>query len=123
VAKAANQLVVGVTIEAVAEAIALAEAAGVDAGKVREALLGGFAASRILEVHGQRMLDETFQPGFRARLHLKDARIVEAMATELGVDVPALDVVRVQLGQLVESGRGDLDHSALVLLTRGDRAD
>jgi 2-hydroxy-3-oxopropionate reductase len=123
VAKAANQLVVGVTIEAVAEALALAEAAGVDAGKVREALLGGFAASRILEVHGQRMLDEAFQPGFRARLHLKDAGIVGSMAEELGVGVPALDVVRDRLGQLVDSGRGDLDHSALVVLTRPDRAD
>jgi 2-hydroxy-3-oxopropionate reductase len=123
VTKAANQLVVGVTIEAVAEAIALAEAAGVDAGKVREALLGGFAASRILEVHGQRMLDEAFQPGFRVRLHLKDARIVQSMATELGVRVPALDVVRERLGQLVDSGRGDLDHSALVVLVRGDRAE
>ena len=122
VAKAANQLVVGVTIEAVAEALALAEAAGVDAAKVREALLGGFAASKILEVHGQRMLDETFQPGFRARLHLKDAGIVQSMAGELGVGVPALDVVRDRLGQLVDTGRGDLDHSALVVLTRSDRA-
>ena len=123
VAKAANQLVVGVTIEAVAEALALAEAAGVDAAKVREALLGGFAASKILEVHGQRMLDETFQPGFRARLHLKDAGIVQAMAGELGVGVPALDVVRERLGELVDTGRGDLDHSALVVLTRSDRTD
>jgi 2-hydroxy-3-oxopropionate reductase len=123
VAKAANQLVVGVTIEAVAEALALAEAAGVDAGKVREALLGGFAASRILEVHGQRMLDEAFTPGFRARLHLKDAGIVQSMAGELGIGVPALDIVRERLGQLVDSGRGDLDHSALVVLTRVDRAD
>jgi 2-hydroxy-3-oxopropionate reductase len=118
VTKAANQLVVGVTIEAVAEALVLAETAGVDAAKVREALLGGFAASRILEVHGQRMLDEAFQPGFRARLHLKDARIVEAMAGELGVEIPALDVVRARLDQLVQSGRGDLDHSALVVLGR-----
>jgi 2-hydroxy-3-oxopropionate reductase len=123
VAKAANQLVVGVTIEAVAEALALAEAAGVDAAKVREALLGGFAASKILEVHGQRMLDETFQPGFRARLHLKDAGIVQSMAGELGVGVPALDVVRERLGELVATGRGDLDHSALVVLTRSDRTD
>jgi len=123
VAKAANQLVVGVTIEAVAEALALAEAAGVDASKVREALLGGFAASRILEVHGQRMLDEAFNPGFRARLHLKDAGIVQSMAGELGVGVPALDVVRARLGELVDTGRGDLDHSALVVLTRSDRTD
>jgi 2-hydroxy-3-oxopropionate reductase len=121
VTKAANQLVVGVTIEAVAEAITLAEAAGVDPVKVREALLGGFAASRILEVHGQRMLDEAFQPGFRARLHLKDAGIVQSMAGELGVTVPALDVVRERLSRLVDGGRGDLDHSALVALARDDR--
>ena len=120
VTKAANQLVVGVTIEAVAEALALAEAAGVDAVKVREALLGGFAASRILEVHGQRMLDRAFQPGFRARLHLKDARIIESTARELGVPTPALSVALDGFRRLVESDRGDLDHSALALLARGE---
>ena len=118
IAKAANQLVVGVTIEAVAEAIALAEAAGVDAAKVRDALLGGFAASRILEVHGQRMLDRSFQPGFRARLHLKDARIIRRTAEELGVPTPALEVALAGFRRLVETGRGDLDHSALALLAR-----
>src|SRR5262249_38820863 len=76
ICKACNQLVVGATIEAVAEALALAERCGVDAVMVRQALLGGFAGSRVLEVHGQRMLDRTFEPGFRARLHLKDAGIV-----------------------------------------------
>ena len=120
VTKAANQLVVGVTIEAVAEALALAEAAGVDASKVREALLGGFAASRILEVHGQRMLDRSFQPGFRARLHLKDARIIERTAAELGVPTPALAVALEGFRRLVELDRGDLDHSALALLARGE---
>ena len=72
------------TIEAVAEALLLAERSGVDAAKVREALLGGFAGSKILEVHGQRMLDRTFDPGFRIRLHRKDARIVEAAAAATG---------------------------------------
>ena len=115
-AKAANQLVVGVTIEAVSEALALAEAAGVDPAKVREALLGGFAASRVLEVHGQRMLDRTFLPGFRARLHLKDARIIERTSAELGVPTPALDVALEGLQRLVDSDRGELDHSALFLL-------
>ena len=76
ITKACNQLVVAATIEAVAEALVLAERSGVDAAKVREALLGGFAGSKILEVHGQRMLDRAFEPGFRARLHRKDARIV-----------------------------------------------
>ena len=82
VCKACNQLVVAATIEAVAEALLLAERSGVDAAKVRAALLGGFAGSKILEVHGQRMLDRTFDPGFRIRLHRKDARIVEGAAAE-----------------------------------------
>ncbi len=91
IAKACNQLVVAATIEAVAEALVLAARAGVDPAKVREALLGGFAGSKILEVHGQRMLDRNFTPGFRARLHRKDARIVLDAAK--GVDAP-MPVVR-----------------------------
>jgi 2-hydroxy-3-oxopropionate reductase len=120
VTKAANQLVVAATIQAVAEALTLAEVAGVDPAMVRRALLGGFAASRILDVHGQRMLDDNFQPGFRARLHLKDLRIVKKTAIELGLEVPALDAVFQQMDALVDSGRGELDHSALVLLERGE---
>jgi 2-hydroxy-3-oxopropionate reductase len=116
VAKAANQLVVGATIEAVAEALALAAAAGVDPVKVREALLGGFAASRVLEVHGQRMLDRVFTPGFRARLHLKDARIAARTAAALNVSTPALQVALSGFERLAATGRGDLDHSALFLL-------
>jgi 2-hydroxy-3-oxopropionate reductase len=116
IAKAANQLVVGVTIEAVAEALSLVEAAGVDPVKVRQALLGGFAASRILEVHGQRMLDRAFAPGFRASLHLKDARIIAHTADEVGVHVPALSVALDAFRSLTDSGNGDLDHSALFLL-------
>ncbi len=119
VAKAANQLVVGATIEAVAEALALATAAGVDPAKVREALLGGFAASRILEVHGQRMLDRSFSPGFRARLHLKDAGIARRSAAAYGVPTPALEAALAGFQQLVDTDRGDLDHSALFLLADG----
>ena len=119
ITKAANQLVVGVTIEAVAEALTLAEAAGVDPAKVRQALLGGFAASKILDMHGQRMLDDNFEPGFRAKLHLKDARIVHRTAIQLGLELPALEVMTERLNALVDSDRGDLDHSALVLLARG----
>jgi 2-hydroxy-3-oxopropionate reductase len=115
VAKAANQLVVGLTIQAVAEALALAEAAGVDPSRVRDALMGGFAASRVLEVHGRRMIDRDFRPGFRLRLHLKDARIIAHTAAELGVRSPAFDVVLGRLGRLADAGRGDLDHSALFL--------
>jgi 2-hydroxy-3-oxopropionate reductase len=119
IAKACNQLVVAATIEAVAEALVLAERAGVDAAKVREALLGGFAGSKILEVHGQRMLDRAFDPGFRARLHRKDARIVLDTATEVGAPVPAFEVVARQLDELVESGGGELDHSGLFTLLDG----
>jgi 2-hydroxy-3-oxopropionate reductase len=113
VTKACNQLVVGATIEAVAEALLLAERSGVDAAKVREALMGGFAGSKILEVHGQRMLDRTFQPGFRIRLHRKDARIVEDAAAAAGSPVPSFAVVAKQFQRAVDAGDGDLDHSAL----------
>jgi 2-hydroxy-3-oxopropionate reductase len=116
VTKACNQLVVATTIEAVAEALALAERAGVDASKVREALLGGFAASKVLEVHGRRMLDRAFEPGFRARLHRKDAGIVLDTARSVGAAVPAFEAVARQLDELVESGGGELDHSALFTL-------
>ena len=113
VAKACNQLVVAATIEAVAEALLLAERSGVDAAKVREALLGGFAGSKILEVHGQRMLDRSFAPGFRVRLHRKDARIVQEAAAATGTPIPAFAVVAEQLQEAVSAGDGELDHSAL----------
>jgi 2-hydroxy-3-oxopropionate reductase len=113
VCKACNQLVVAATIEAVAEALLLAERSGVDAAKVREALLGGFAGSKILEVHGQRMLGRTFDPGFRIRLHRKDARIVEEAAAEAESPIPSFAVVTEQLQKAVDAGDGDRDHSGL----------
>lgn len=119
VAKACNQLIVAATIEAVAEALTLAERAGVAPTTVRAALLGGFAQSRILEVHGERMLEGNFQPGFRARLHLKDARIIEALATEVGVELPGFAPVAHRLQQLVDDELGELDHSALFKLVAG----
>jgi 2-hydroxy-3-oxopropionate reductase len=115
ITKACNQLVVASTIEAVAEAIVLAERSGVDPAKVREALLGGFAGSKILEVHGQRMLDRTFDPGFRIRLHRKDARIVEEAAAATGTPIPAFAVVADQLQRAVDAGDGELDHSGLFI--------
>jgi 2-hydroxy-3-oxopropionate reductase len=120
IAKAANQLVVASTIEAVGEALVLAAAAGVNPGKVREALLGGYAASRVLEVHGQRMLDGNFAPGARASLHRKDARIISGLARRLNVVTPAFDVVADALESLVEEGGADLDHSALVTLIEAE---
>jgi len=113
VCKACNQLVVAATIEAVAEALLLAERSGVDAAKVREALLSGFAGSKILEVHGQRMLDRAFDPGFRIRLHRKDARIVEAAAATTSTPLPSFTAVTEQLQKAVDAGDGDRDHSAL----------
>ncbi len=116
VAKACNQLIVAATIQAVGEALVLAAKAGVDPGVVRESLLGGFAGSRILEVHGRRMLEGDFTPGFRAALHRKDARIVTALAEELGSPIPSFAVAAAALEALVASGRSDLDHAALVAL-------
>jgi 2-hydroxy-3-oxopropionate reductase len=113
VTKACNQIVVGVTIEAVAEALALAEASGVDPAKVRAALLGGFAQSKILEVHGQRMIDRTFAPGFKAKLHRKDMNIAANAGDERGLDLGAAKLVRERFDALIERGDGEQDHSAL----------
>lgn len=120
VAKACNQLVVGSTIEAVAEALALARAAGVDAARVRDALLGGFAASRVLEVHGLRMLERDFTPGGRVAIHEKDARIILEMARRAGVDLPGFGPVADAFRRLMDRGGGDLDHSALITLLEPD---
>lgn len=114
VAKAANQIVVGVTIAAVSEALVLAAKAGVDPAKVREALLGGFAQSRILDLHGNRMLQRNFQPGFKTKLHSKDMGIVLNTARELGLALPVSEAVTELMNDLIASGGADLDHSALV---------
>lgn len=116
VAKACNQLVVGVTIDAVAEALLLASAAGVDPAKVREALLGGFANSRILDVHGQRMLDHQFAPGAKSTIQLKDLDIVAELAAAHQVSLPAAATTRQLYQQLVAEGDGDLDQSGLLVL-------
>ena len=112
VAKACNQIAVAITIEAAAEALALAEAAGVDAAKVRLALGGGLAASRVLERYGPRMIEGRYEPGARARLHLKDLAIATALASDAGVELPALRLMLQRFTELVERD-GDLDHSAL----------
>lgn len=115
VAKVCNQIVVGITIEAVAEALALAEAAHVDAGNVREALMGGLAASRILERYGARMLAADYAPGARATLHLKDMTIAAQLAAEAGVDLPGMQLALERYTELVARD-GNLDHSALRVL-------
>jgi 2-hydroxy-3-oxopropionate reductase len=114
VTKACNQVVIAQTIAAVGEGLILATAAGVDPAKVRQALLGGFAGSRVLDVHGQRMLDRDFQPGFMARLHQKDMRIVLETAHELGIALPGAAQVAQYINTLVGSEQGGLDSSALV---------
>lgn len=114
VAKAANQVIVGLTIGAVAEAFVLAKKAGVDPAKIREALIGGFADSRILELHGKRMVDGTFAPGGRAAVQLKDMRQAEDLAADLGVELPATALSRRLYEKLVDAGLGDIDHSGLI---------
>ena len=114
VAKACNQIVVAVTIEAVSEAITFARKNGVDAGKVRDALMGGFAGSKILEVHGKRMLDNEFKPGFKTKLHQKDLKIVMDTAHQLGLALPGTALVAQHLNALMGAGDGELDSSAIV---------
>lgn len=114
VAKACNQIVVALTIEAVSEALTFARKNGVDAAKVRAALMGGFAASKILEVHGQRILSGDFKPGFKAKLHAKDLRIVMEDAATLGLALPGAALVAQHLNALVGSGDGELDSAAIV---------
>lgn len=115
IAKAANQVIVGLNIGAVAEALTLAKCAGADIVKVREALMGGFAASRILEVHGQRMIDESFQPGGKITTQHKDLIQALELAAEYNQTLPATDLNRSLYNQLIEEGKGGLDHSALIL--------
>lgn len=116
VAKACNQIAVGVGVAAVAEVMKLAKACGVDPAPVREALLGGFAQSRVLDVHGQRMIDDNYAPGFKAKLHLKDMGIVLDTARELGIKLPEAERVAGLIGELVEKGEGELDSSAIARL-------
>ena len=122
VAKAANQVVVALTIQAVAEALTLARHAGVDAGKVREALLGGLAQSKILEMHGERMLSGEFEPGFRLSLHRKDLAIALDTAREEGVPLLATAQAAEVMNSLLARRDGDKDHAAMIefYAERGD---
>ena len=113
VAKACNQLLAAQTIMATAEAIEFAKASDVDAGQVRKALLGGFANSKVLELHGQRMLDSDYKPGFKAKLHAKDLRIACESADNNNLDLAGLKRAYACLRLLVEQGDADLDSSAM----------
>jgi len=115
-AKACNQIVVAQTIVGVAEALQLAKNAGVDPARVREALLGGFAYSRILDVHGQRMLEENFKPGFKAKLHAKDLRIALEEGRAQGLSMESSAAAAGYIFRVAEELDGELDHSAVIKL-------
>ena len=117
-AKVANQVIVGLTIQAVAEGLALAQAAGADVAKVREALMGGFASSRILEVHGERMIKGTFDSGFRIRLHRKDIGLALEEAKSAELALPNTASLEQLMNRALAAGLGDQDHSALFKLTQ-----
>lgn len=116
IAKACNQLIVASTIEIVAEAFALARSFGVDPGLVRQALLGGFASSRILDAHGQRMLERNFVPGGAIKSHLKDKENIEAATAATGVELPVAKIVFERVQAIVDRGDGELDHTVLYTL-------
>ncbi|WP_332814216.1 2-hydroxy-3-oxopropionate reductase [Ramlibacter sp.] len=113
-AKVANQIVVALNIQAVAEALVFAASAGADPARVRQALMGGFAASRVLEVHGERMIRRSFEPGFRIGLHQKDLDLALSSARQLGVPLPNTAAVQQLFNACVAMGGTGWDHSALV---------
>jgi 2-hydroxy-3-oxopropionate reductase len=113
--KVANQIIVALNIQACAEALVFAARAGADPAKVRQALMGGFAASRILEVHAERMLNGSFNPGFRIRLHQKDLNLALSAAKELNLSLPNTAIAQQMFSTCAAHGGADLDHSALIL--------
>ncbi len=112
--KVANQIIVALTIEAVGEALVVASKAGADPTKVRQALMGGLATSRILELHGERMIKRTFNPGFRIVLHQKDLNLALTSAKELGVALPNTAATQQLFSACIAAGGGQLDHAGLV---------
>jgi 2-hydroxy-3-oxopropionate reductase len=112
--KVANQIIVALNIQAVGEALLFASKAGADPAKVRQALMGGFAASRILEVHGERMVKRTFSPGFRIKLHQKDLNLALDGAKTLGLSLPNTATAQQMFSACVANGGAEWDHSALV---------
>ncbi len=114
IAKACNQVVVALTIEAVAEALVLAKKSGADPAKIRQAMLGGFAHSRVLELHGRRMLERNFTPGGKVRLHKKDLEIVMEVAREVGAYMPGSAMMCQIWNSLSALGGLDWDHSSVV---------
>ena len=113
--KVANQIIVALTIEAVGEALLFASKAGADPSKVREALMGGFASSKILEIHGERMIKRTFDPGFRIELHQKDLNLALSNARKLQMSLPNTATAQELFNSVAAQGDIGLDHSAMVL--------
>jgi 3-hydroxyisobutyrate dehydrogenase-like beta-hydroxyacid dehydrogenase len=123
-AKLVNQVIVALAIQAVAEGVALAESAGVDPSLLQRAVVGGFADSKVLQLHGSRMIARDYTPGGRAAVHLKDLRMAQDLARAAGLALPHLDDVAARYARLVALGHGDLDHSALhLLLSEGGAAE
>jgi 2-hydroxy-3-oxopropionate reductase len=114
VCKVANQVIVALNIEAVGEALLLASKAGVDPSKVRQALMGGFASSKILEIHGERMIERTFKPGFRIELHQKDLNLALSTARSLGLSLPNTSTAQELFNACSAAGDSSQDHSAMV---------
>ena len=119
VTKVANQIIVALNIAAVAEALVFAANAGADPARVRQALMGGFASSRVLEVHGERMIKRTFNPGFRIKLHQKDLNLALQGARALGVALPNTAMTAQLMQACAAAGLADMDHSALVQALEG----
>lgn len=117
--KIANQIIVALTIEAVGEALVLAKQSGCDPAKVRQALMGGFAASRVLDVHGERMISRKFEPGFRIALHAKDLDLALKAAADTGVSLPSTALCRQLFNANKAAGYWDEDHSAIVKSLEG----
>jgi 2-hydroxy-3-oxopropionate reductase len=113
--KICNQMIVGMTIQAVGEAFSLASRAGVDLEKMREVLLGGFAQSRILDLHGKRIIDRNFKPGFKIKLHSKDMKLALEAGKEYGMDLKGSTQVAETMKAAIADGNGELDHSGIVL--------
>jgi len=114
VTKAANQIIVGLTIQAVAEALIFAKKSGVDPARVRGAIMGGYAQSRVLEVHGKRMLDRNFQPGGMIKSHRKDLDIVLAAAKATGICLPGTAMISQLFNAVLARGGAEWDHSSIV---------
>jgi 2-hydroxy-3-oxopropionate reductase len=119
ICKVANQIIVALNIQAVSEALVFASRAGADPAKVRQALMGGFASSRILEVHAERMLSGAFNPGFKIKLHQKDLNLALSSAKALSLSLPNTAVAQQMLSSCIAHGGAELDHSALVLAIEG----